>query len=178
MKKPIFRLTTLDFSILGLLMQKPMTGYGIRMMFEKTALASYSSSPGTIYPALSRMKGLGMVEKKKQASSNQELFTITKRGISLLTRWVTQTVTRNDVIRNSEILLLRFAFMDILASKAEKRKFLNSFLDVVNQYIKELEAYHLAESSVMPASGRQAFEHGLELNRATCRWIKNLLNNL
>jgi len=178
MKKPILRLTTLDFAILGLLVQRPMSGYGIRMMFEKTALASYSSSPGTIYPALRRMEGLGMAEKKKQTIGNQGLFTITKKGISFLTKWVTQPVTRNDVIRNSEILLLRFAFMDVLASKGDKRKFLKSFLEAVNQYTAELEAYHLAEASTMPPSGRQAFEHGLESNRSTARWINNILSSL
>jgi hypothetical protein len=124
------------------------------------------------------MEELNMVEKKRQATGNQELFTITKKGVTNLTEWVTQPVTMEDVIRNSEILLLRYAFMDVLVKKNEKQKFLRSFLESVKKYIKELESYHASEALLMSLSGRQAFELGLESNRLTARWIEKLLANL
>lgn len=176
-RSPHAQLTTLDFSILGLLMQQPLTGYGIRMMFKKTALASYSSSPGAIYPALKRLARLNMVVKKRQGSSPQELFTITRMGIAALTQWVIQPVTREDIIKNFEIILLRFAFMDLVAAASSKRKFLKSLEKTLSAYVIELESYHAMESAKMPVSGRLAFEHGLDSFRTSLRWVKRIISS-
>lgn len=173
-----FQLTKLDFSILGLLAQNPLTGYGIRMTFEKTALASYSSSPGSIYPALKRLEKLAMVRKAKVETKSAELFTITEKGTNALTNWVIQPVTRNDIIRNMEVLMLRFAFMDVLVQKKDKKKYLISFLDALKDYVKELEAFQVESSSTMPLSGLQAFEHGLASNKLTANWIEKILKTL
>jgi len=48
--------TLLDYAILGLIQDHALSGYAIRKMFEETALGHYSSSPGTIYPALNRLQ--------------------------------------------------------------------------------------------------------------------------
>ena len=37
-----------------------MSGYDLRKVFEETALGNYSSSPGAIYPALSRLEQQGI----------------------------------------------------------------------------------------------------------------------
>ena len=57
-----FRTTTVDFIILGLLQEQTLTGYGIRMIFENTAIGSYSSSPGTVYPAINKLKKMGFIK--------------------------------------------------------------------------------------------------------------------
>jgi DNA-binding PadR family transcriptional regulator len=57
------KITSLDYAILGLMYQKPSSGYGIRMQFETTAIGNYSSSPGAVYPALDRLQKLGLVIK-------------------------------------------------------------------------------------------------------------------
>ena len=173
-----YKLTTLDFSILGLLAQNPMSGYGIRMEFEKTALASYSSSPGSIYPALKRLETWEMVSKEKVETKNTEVYKISKKGIEALTQWVIQPVTRNDIIRNKEVLLLRFAFMDILVAKRDKKRYLLSFRDALTHYVKELEDFHATRISTMPLSGRQAFEFGLASNKHTIQWIESILTKL
>ena len=172
------RITTLDFSIMGLLMQNPMSGYAIRMMFEKTALASYSSSPGTIYPALKRLEKFGMIRKAKVEEQRQGLYEITNNGVSALTKWVVKPVTRNDIIRDMDVLMLRFAFMDVLVKRTEKKKFLISFLAELKEYIMQLEDFRTENESTMLLSGRQAFEHGLESNKLTARWIEKILSKL
>lgn len=173
-----YKLTTLDFSILGLLAQNSISGYGIRMEFEKTALASYSSSPGSIYPALKRLENRAMVSKEKVKTKKSEVFKITKKGIEALTQWVKQPVTRNDIIRNREVLLLRFAFMDILVAKRDKKRYLLSFHKALTDYIKELEDFLLTGISTMPLSGQQAFEYGLASNKNTIQWIETILPTL
>ncbi len=60
--------TLLDYAILGLIQNQPLSGYAIRKLFEETALGNYSSSPGTIYPALSRLQKFDLVEKQAQGN--------------------------------------------------------------------------------------------------------------
>ena len=57
--------TLLDYAILGLIHEKAQTGYQIRKIFAETAMGNYSSSPGTIYPALNRLQKMDLVEKVK-----------------------------------------------------------------------------------------------------------------
>ena len=43
---------THTLAILGLISQRPMTGYDLRRVFTTTPMWHFSSSPGAIYPAL------------------------------------------------------------------------------------------------------------------------------
>lgn len=174
--KNIYRITHIDYSILGLLRQNSMSGYAIRMIFEKTALGNFSSSPGTIYPALKKLEGLQLIEKKKYAPTEKQApYTITTKGINSLNEWLMQLVTKEEVAKNLNIILLRFAFMDVSANREIKKKFLESFKEAVSSYSKELEEYHSKESMNMPLSGRLVFEHGIESYKATYRWIQKVI---
>ncbi len=171
------KVTDLDYSILGLLNQNPLSGYRIRMIFSTTALGNFSSSPGTIYPALTRLVKIGLIEKKKQSKTkNQEIFYITKKGISALTEWILKPIIKNDITKRIEMVLLRIAFMDALNIKERKQKFLESFKVSIQNYIFELKDYYSKESSNMPMSGRLAFEHGIESYQLTLKWVQKVIS--
>jgi DNA-binding PadR family transcriptional regulator len=53
--------TPLEYAVLGLLHQSEQSGYDLRKVFAATALGNYSSSPGTVYPALKRLEKRGLV---------------------------------------------------------------------------------------------------------------------
>ena len=80
------KVTQLDYAILGLLSQGPLTGYKIRMTFENTALGNFSSSPGTIYPALKRLAALKLIDKKTKGAkrNGQTVMSITRMGTGVL----------------------------------------------------------------------------------------------
>lgn len=170
----IMNITHVDYAILGLLVGGEMTGYQIRMVFERTALGSFSSSPGTIYPALKRMQRRKLVERKKAAGSRQGPFCITRDGMKALRTWILKPVTRNDVAKDLGLIVLRIAFLDSANSGRKREAFLKSFVAEVEKYIVELEKYYSTESSTMPTGGRLAFEHGLETYRTTLKWIKRV----
>jgi DNA-binding PadR family transcriptional regulator len=52
----LLTITTLGYALLGLIRAEPRTGYALRMVFETTPMGSYSSSPGSIYPALKSLE--------------------------------------------------------------------------------------------------------------------------
>jgi DNA-binding PadR family transcriptional regulator len=48
-------ISILGYALLGLIHQKPSSGYDLRKTFTETAMGSFSNSPGAIYPALARL---------------------------------------------------------------------------------------------------------------------------
>jgi PadR family transcriptional regulator, phenolic acid-responsive transcriptional regulator len=168
------KVTHIDYAILGLLMSREMTGYQIRMVFDKTALGNFSSSPGTIYPALKRMLKLKLVERGKTPGSSPGPFAITKAGMKALRSWILKPVTRDDVAKGFDLILLRIAFLDLTNSAKRREAFLKSFSSEVQKYIMELEKYYRTESSNMPKGGRLAFEHGMESYKSTLIWIRKV----
>ncbi len=54
-------ISTLSLAVLGLIVQRPRSGYDLRKVFSTTPMGHFSSSPGAIYPALIRIEKNGWV---------------------------------------------------------------------------------------------------------------------
>ena len=169
MKKDI-KPTLLDFAILGLIQDQPLSGYGIRKVFEETAMGNYSNSPGTIYPAIKRLEKFKLVEKVLQPDTAKTRFQITKEGLLKLKEWLVQPIEKKEVEKKTDELLLRFAFMETLVNKKQKIIFLHSFQDLLKTYVQDLLTYYDKESNNMPLHARLAFQHGIESNKTTLKW--------
>lgn len=177
-KNDTIKPTLLDYAILGLIQEKPLSGYGIRKLFEESALGNYSSSPGTIYPALKRLQKFELVKKITQSTTTTARFQITTRGGVILKKWLIKPIEKNDVEKKIDELLLRFAFMETLADKKQKIDFLTSFRDLLNTHIQELQAFYNIESNNMPLHGRLAFQYGIDSNKTTLKWCKKIISHL
>jgi len=172
------KITSLDYAILGLTNQEPSSGYGIRKQFETTAIGNYSSSPGAVYPALDRLQKLGLVIKSLLENQKKEKFSCTPKGIETLKNWLLRPVEINDIAKNLDELLLKFAFMDKLLTKGQKLDFLKSFQNQLKIYLEELKAFHRQAGASFPLNARLAFEHGLVSYAATYKWCKNAINTI
>ena len=177
MKKDI-KPTLLDFAILGLIQDQPLSGYGIRKVFEETAMGNYSNSPGTIYPAIKRLEKFELAEKVLQPDTAKTRIQITKKGLLRLKEWLIKPLEKKEVEKKIDELLLRFAFMENLVSKEQKIIFLRSFHDFLETYIRDLQTFYSQESIKMPLHGRLAFEHGIESNKTTLKWCKDTISAL
>jgi len=187
-KKEIIKPTLLDYAILGLIQDQPLSGYAIRKLFEETALGNYSSSPGTIYPALNRLQKFELVKKNaqgengktcfEQGENGKTCFEITTNGILILKNWFLKPIEKIEVVKKTDELLLRFGFMEALIEKEQRINFLTSFHDLLNVYIKELQAFYNKESNNMPLHGRLAFQYGIDSNKTTLKWCKKAISQL
>ena len=54
--------TYIDYVMLGIIQQEAQSGYGILKSLKDLSPGNFSSSPGTIYPALKRLKKFGLVQ--------------------------------------------------------------------------------------------------------------------
>ena len=170
--------TTLDHALLGLLCQSPQSGYDLRKIFETTAMGNYSGSPGAIYPALRRLEREDLVEGKVDATTElrpKKVFRPTKTGRTTLSSWLAREIERDDVERRIADLMLRFAFHWVLDSKAATRRFLESFLREVEDYLGELNRQHAECADEAPLHSRLALVAGIEQYRACARWARKAL---
>jgi DNA-binding PadR family transcriptional regulator len=169
------RNSTLAFALLGLIWQKPRSGYDLRKFFSSTPMISFSDSPGAIYPALHRLEQRGLVRGQVAVGPGlrrRRIFELTARGRAEFRRWQTQPVTREDVIRNLDELMLRFAFMDEFAEKGTALQLLKGLNKELAAYVPSLRKYLKLNRKYMPQSGRLALESGIQAYEAQLRWTK------
>ncbi|HEY5971900.1 MAG TPA: PadR family transcriptional regulator [Pseudoxanthomonas sp.] len=165
--------TLLGHALLGLLLPGPASGYDLRQIFVRTPMASFSDSPGAIYPALARLEKGGLVTSRVDPSTGlrlRRLYALTEAGRNRLRAWVAQPITREDVVSDMDGLLLRFAFLDGAGATARAPTFLRELQVTLEAYLSELRAYLAKHGPVTPLTGRLALENGLRGYEAHLRW--------
>lgn len=165
--------STLEFALVGLLRQKAQSGYDLRKIFTETAMRHYSDSPGSIYPALKRLQARGWIEAEPKDSRGRQGFHVSAEGVTALVEWLSQDLTREDVMFRVEELMLRFAFMDGNVRRPTAIRFLKQFEQEFRVYVKELRARYVRDSFKKPVhTGLLAFQHGVEGMEAQLKWAR------
>ena len=170
------QVSQLGFALLGLIQQQPMSGYDLRKVFATTALGSYSDSPGAIYPALKRLAARGLVRSSVEKSGSlrtRRVFAVTADGLSAFKAWLKSPVTRKDIVRRADDLLLRFAFMDQAIGPSHSLRFLEQFTEQVAIYKDELRQFLSVHRNDMPGSAQLALESGIQQYSAHLDWARS-----
>jgi DNA-binding PadR family transcriptional regulator len=165
----------LGYALLGLLHQKPLSGYDLRKVFASSPIGGFSDSPGAIYPALRRLQERGLVRGEVQRSTGlrkRRVFQITSKGLASFKAWQSKPIVRDDMVRRTGELLLRFAFMDQTLGPKRTLAFLREFARELSSYIPSLRQHLRAHAKEMPLSGRLANESGIHDYEARLRWAR------
>ena len=173
--------TRLDYALLALIAQEARSGYDLRKIFSLTPLAHFSDSPGAVYPSLRRLQGKLWVEPalpKPLGGRRREAFRLTSAGRRALHDWLRQPVTRDEVVRDADGLILRFAFMAESLAAREIETFLEGLVREQRLYLADLEQFFTRESARMSLTGRLAFESGLTGLRAQIAWAQEAARRL
>jgi DNA-binding PadR family transcriptional regulator len=172
------RVSLLGYALLGLLHQKPSSGYALRRIFATTPMGTFSDSPGAIYPALRRLERQGMVRGRVEPSAGlrrKQTFRLTPRGIAALEEWLERPLTRANVMRGMEDVMLRLAFMDQVLAPEASIRFLQSLAREIAAYLPTLHAYLNENRRQMPLSGRLALLSGIRVYEDRSRWVVDAL---
>jgi DNA-binding PadR family transcriptional regulator len=166
--------STLEYALIGLLRQKAQSGYDLRKTFTETAMRHYSDSPGSIYPALRRLRTRGLIEAEPKDRRGREVFHLTPAGVESLLKWLSQDISREDVMFRLAELMLRFAFMDGNVPRATAILFLEQFEREFSVYVAELRVKFERDSYLKPVhTGLLAFQSGIEGMEAQLNWARN-----
>jgi len=175
--------STLEMALLGLIGQKPQSGYDLRKTFATTAMRHYSDSPGSIYPALRRLESRGLIAQVNANggadSRKRQEFALTGAGKGSLVAWLERELTRDDVMLRLGELLLRFAFMDGNVPRSTTIRFLDQFIRELGVYAGERRAQFEQSSARMPLhTGLLAFEMGIKGMETQLAWAQEARTRL
>ena len=168
-------LSPLGCALLGLLHEQPRSGYDLCQLFAATPMARFSSSPGAIYPALKQLDARGLVTGTRERAASRrprQVYRPTSAGLAALTAWVSKPVTRDEMIFDADMLMLRFVFMHRLVPPAVTRRFLEQLSELVDAYVGELESFLPNVRATSSRHGALALEHGVESHRLLADWTR------
>ncbi|MEI6241900.1 MAG: PadR family transcriptional regulator [Chlamydiota bacterium] len=135
------------FVILGLLTLKPLSGYDIKKLIDKTISHFWSESNGQLYPTLKFLVKENFIQfeqKEQKGKKVSHLYSITKTGRTALENWLEETTERKNLHRDEDLLKLFFgkntspsACIELLTKREQRIK------EKLEKYLslqKELEA--------------------------------------
>jgi DNA-binding PadR family transcriptional regulator len=174
------QLTTLEYALLGLLARTARSGYDIHRLFSQTPLAHFSSSPGSIYPALKRLARRGLVTDTLDTRTEarpRRVYSLTDTGSAALDAWLRQPVTREEMVRNQQAMILRFSLVEGRLAPEEVIAYLEGYRCEVVSYLAELGTVRdrMAGSSLFE---RLALEHGIQAYEGQRRWIGHAIGEI
>lgn len=165
-------LTTLEFTLVGLAAQEPRSGYDFKTLFESTALRQFSSSPGSIYPALKRLESAGLLRSEMSESTgdrSRRVYSATEAGRTTLGGWLESDVTVDELRRDLRLPVLRFSlFGSIGLSRDGAIRFLEQLEEAAEEYRAEIDRTAESLADLNDPFPKLALEHGratLEVHR-------------
>ena len=174
-------LTTLEYALLGLLESAPMSGYDVSRFFATTPLVHFSSSPGALYPALKRLEQRELVTAALDTTTEarpRRVYSLTEAGRTSLDVWLHQPVTRDELVRDGRVPLLRFSLAEGHLSAAEIIAYLEGFRREVTGYLDELRDYCERTAGGYSLPARLALAHGLKAYECHAAWIDYALEEV
>src|SRR2546428_7473662 len=103
------RPNTSRYAILGVLSRRPMSGYDVKKLIERSIAHFWNESYGQIYPILNRLAAEGLAERRRErqrGKPDRHVYSLTSKGRAELPRWL--ALPPRPQTRRSEVLLERF----------------------------------------------------------------------
>lgn len=166
------KLTHLEGHVLALIWRwQPTTAYFVRNSLERGLATTLSSSPGSVYPIIERLKRRGLVHGVLTDADkrNKEHLSCTEAGVEAVKLWVS-TVEPSDLLPEDP-WRSRMAFVDCL-SPHEQGVWLRSIRGTTEEQLGLLEAR--SETELIPAV-KLAYENARLTLQARLAWINHAL---
>jgi DNA-binding PadR family transcriptional regulator len=160
--------------ILGMLSWRPMSGYEIKALVDKSTRFFWAASYGQIYPELRRLSAAGLIEGKAdpQGGRRRNVYRLTPAGRRELEAWLAVDAEAFE-LRDEGLLKLFFAeaggIADALRALESKRR------------DHERVLAHLEEIDRTARPDGFAYEvlrYGIECNRWQAEWCERTMREL
>ncbi len=158
--------------ILGLLQYAPMSGYGLKKVFDMSINHFWSASLSQIYRELSWLEANGHVTsdiERQDARPDKRIYTITETGAREFAEWLNAFPGSFGAPRRDEFLLRLFfgAAMD----KKLLRRELDDFILMIEKYGKTIREDRIPDfSEVLAQIGEGRITDREALRRASLYW--------
>lgn len=169
-------MASIHFAVLGMVRLRPMTGYEIKLAYQKGPANFMPISFGQIYPVLARLEKEKMVRQDKTPGSRGSIrYSITRSGKDAMGKWLFSPGDAN----NYKELLLRLFF----ASPAELGGLRGHVETLRNQEQAELRHFddtrkwldHAQAGNPHLPIWKLIMEYGVMQNEFRVRWAEQAL---
>ena len=160
--------------ILGTLAWRPLTGYEIKQIVDKSTRFFWAASYGQIYPELRRLAAEGLIEPADDDTGNRRRirYTITHAGRERLVAWLRAPGAGYE-LRDEGLLKLFFARalpddeqVDVVRALREDR-------DQILEHLRDVD-----RRGVAAGTGRLVLEYGLGHHQWEVDWCSDLERRL
>jgi DNA-binding PadR family transcriptional regulator len=79
---------SLDFAVLGLLSERPMSGFDLIREFDVARSVVWPAPQNEIYRLLAKLRKEGLIVEKEAGARGRKSYAITKSGRAALAQWV------------------------------------------------------------------------------------------
>jgi PadR family transcriptional regulator AphA len=115
---------SLRHAILGVLSAKPMTGYDLLEVFDRSSGYVWPAGQPQIYPELKKMAGDGLLSAKvvKTGRRTKRVYGVTAKGHRELQRWVGEDADYGPE-RDRDSVRLRAMYLDVTDTERARKYF-------------------------------------------------------
>jgi DNA-binding PadR family transcriptional regulator len=168
---------SLRYLILGLLIQKPMSGYDIKSLLKSFGWLIGSPSFGSLYPALRALLEDGLVTVEgvpHQEKRPRKIYSVTEAGKQALQGWIDLPVLPDASLKS---FIMRLVLADSF-STAGLIAYLQQRRAQVSAHQAALKRAGGALEGNAGSGQRLAFDYGLALATAEMAWLDSMLDQL
>src|SRR5918995_2440766 len=148
---------TLAHALLGLLAERPRTGYGLLKHFEQSLAYGGPASHSQIYPELAKLLAAGLIREGDPLPRGGRPYEITESGLEEVRRWLRETEPSRTV-RSEATLRLFFLW---LLEQEDAEAYLHTEAEQARTVLAELE--EIAEQEDPDSPKTRAYRIALEL---------------
>jgi DNA-binding PadR family transcriptional regulator len=170
------RRQVLRHALLGLLADRPMSGYELAKRFEASVGSTWSAGHSQIYPELNRLADEGLVEAGEPGPRGRKTYAVTDAGLAAVRAWLAATEPDRTV---RDEAALRTYFLWLMEPDAA-RAHVEAELIASRETLNALRGTASLRRPATPAerSQRIALEAGLRWAQARADWAQWALARL
>ncbi|MYS18799.1 transcriptional regulator, PadR family [Streptomyces sp. DvalAA-14] len=162
---------SLRHAVLGLLAERPASGYDLMKLFETSLANVWPATQSQVYGELGKLAASGLLTVSAEGPRGRKEYAITAEGRVELRHWLTET--EPDRIRRSETLLRVFFLGALTPVEAAVYLGLEAGRAAAGHAaLRELEASVPWGDDPISVYGRLALEYGLRLTAMQEEWAR------
>jgi PadR family transcriptional regulator, regulatory protein AphA len=168
------KLSNTAYVILGMLGWRPMSGYEIKALVDRSTRFFWAASYGQIYPELRRLADAGLIEGKASPHGERKrnVYRLTPAGRSELRAWL-HTDPQAFELRDEGLLKLFFADTSDGRSAVQALEAKRRIHEETLARLEEIEATRRPEGYAY-----LVLRYGIECNRWMAEWCSGAIDEL
>lgn len=169
-----------DYVILGLLSEKPLSGYEIKKLIDIRFRFFWSESYGQIFPSLKRLNADGLIEYyiENIGGRNQKKYSVKKKGLDALRQWLMLPVEKESI--RIELLLKMY-----FSNYTDNETMINHILKFETSHKQDMMLLNMFNSELLKLQEDESHEailkvidFGLKVNKAYVDWARETIKFL